>query len=161
MFTTEEPSVGPVGADTAWGGLVVDGGVHVAAVEKGETPIEGCGVGVGSGKSIGYSDAEVTGQRVGIANRESECAAGAIGALVGSRKRLRRGWAVPESQIFAGGNSRGGGVQEIDSVRTGVQEAAVGGVVESGGDLSAGRIDGIDGRVAQPIVGLGADAEDQ
>src|SRR6266853_4495128 len=144
----KESLKGPVGANAAWGVLLVDGGVHVAAVEKRETPIEGCGVGVGSGKAIGYRDAEVIGQCVGIANRESECAAGAIGALVGSRKRLRRGWAVPESQIFAGGNSRGGGVQEIDSVRTGVQEAGVGGVVESGGDLSGGRIDGIDGRVA-------------
>ena len=128
--------------------MVVDGGVHVAAVEKGETPIEGSGVGVGSGKSIGYSDTEVTGQHIGVADCKSECAAGAIGALVGSRKRLRRGWAVPESQVFSGGNSRGGGVQEIDGVRTSVQEAGVGVVVESGGDISGWRIDGVDRRVA-------------
>src|SRR4029077_19961486 len=130
------PSVGPVGANAAWGALVVDGGVHVAAIEKGEAPIEGSGIGVGSGNPIGYSDAEVTGQHIGVANCEIECTAGAIGALIARGKGLRGGWAVPESEIFAGGNSRGGGVQEIDGVRTGVQEAGVGGVVESGGDIS-------------------------
>jgi hypothetical protein len=77
--------ISPVGAHAAWGVLVVDGGVHVAAVEKGQTPIEGSGFGVGSGKSIGYSDAEVSGQRIGVANCENEWAAGAISALIGGR----------------------------------------------------------------------------
>src|SRR5882724_8718991 len=143
-----DESVGPVGAEAAWGVLIFDCGEDVAAEEEGEAPVEGTGV--GSGESIGYTDGEVTSQGVGVAYSEIERAAGSICALIGGGKGLRGSRAVPESEAGARGNSDGGRVQEIDSVRTAVEEAGVseGGVVESGGEISRGRINGIDRRAA-------------
>jgi len=128
--------------------LVFDCSEYGAAKEEGEAPIESPGV--GSGESIGYTDGDVAGQSVGVGDGELERSACAVGALIGCGKSLCGGWAVPEGEVGAGGKARGGCIQEIDGVRTGVQESGVGegGVVESGGDISCGWIEGIDGSAA-------------
>src|SRR4029077_4209079 len=143
-----EFSVGPVGAESTGGVLVLDCGVDLAATEEGETPVKHAGV--WTGQSIGYADCAVGGQSVGVGHGESECAAGTVCSLVGCRRSLGGGRAVPKSEIRAGGKSGGGCVQKIDGVRTGVQEGSVGvsEVIESGGDISSGGIKGIDGLAA-------------
>src|ERR1700756_3341569 len=128
-------SVRPEGADAAGGVLVVDGGEDFAAEEEGEAPIESGGDGVGAGKTVGYTDGAVTGEGVGVGYGESERAAGAVCSLISGAGGLRGGWAVEEGEVGAGRESGGGGVQEKDGVRTGVQEPAEGVVVESGGDI--------------------------
>src|ERR1700757_4026294 len=127
-------SVGPIGARAAGGVLSVDGGIDLAAEEEGETPVEGVGGGVGTGKTVGYTDGGVHDEGVGVGYGESERATGAVCSLIRGAGSLRGGRAVEEGQIGAGGESCGSGVQKKDGVRTGVQESAEGVVVESGGD---------------------------
>src|SRR5260221_7442181 len=133
--TENDKSVGPVGADAAGGVLAVDSGVDLAAEEEGEPPVEGVGDGVGAGKAVGYTDGAVTREGVGVGYGESERTTGAVCTLIRGRRHLRGGWTVEEGEVGAGGKPGGSGVQEKDSVRTGVQESAVGVVVESGGDV--------------------------